>query len=58
VESVCQSWLGAVFGLAKRSAAFIRMKAGLAITGPVGRCGPHSSMRPWAGSFLVSDSIQ
>ena len=31
VKSVCQSWLGAVVGLAKRSAAFIKMKAGLVI---------------------------
>src|SRR6516225_9738575 len=31
VKSVCQSWFGAVVGLAKRSAAFIRMKAGLVI---------------------------
>jgi hypothetical protein len=30
-EVVCQSWLGAVVGLAKRSAAFIRIKAGLVI---------------------------
>src|ERR1700728_2078618 len=31
VKLVCQSWFGAVVGLAKRSAAFIKMKAGLVI---------------------------
>src|SRR6516225_4348677 len=46
VKSVCQSWFGAVVGLAKRSAAFIRMKAGLVI-------------RPWSfksRSTVASDT--
>src|SRR6516164_1030342 len=42
VKSVCQSWFGAVVGLAKRSAAFIRMKAGLVI-------------RPW--SFKSRETV-
>src|SRR6266404_6637000 len=37
VKSVCQSWFGAVVGLAKRSAAFIRMKAAGLETGASAR---------------------